>query len=130
MNPILIDIDSNFLWRRVSGGGEEGSQCGGSIVGSKGGPGGVNQTLPLLTTGGTQAILGVQVLQKCLDELQNLENIHPNQMAPKARKKLGEVCKDMTAGLSGVDLGTGKLLRGGDMQTLLALATLAVCQPR
>ena len=86
------------------------------MVGSKGGPGGVNQTRPLLTTGGIQAILGVQVLQKCLDELQNLENIDPKQMAPKARKKLGQVCKDMAAGLSGVDLGTGKLLRGSGMQ--------------
>ena len=85
------------------------------MVCSKGGPGGVNQTRPLLTTGGIQAILGVQVLQKleCLVELQNLENIDPNQMAPKARKKLGQVCKDMVAGLSDVDLGTGtgKLLR-------------------
>jgi hypothetical protein len=26
--------------------------------------------------------------------------------------KLGQVCKDMAAGLSGVDLGTGKLFRG------------------
>jgi hypothetical protein len=86
------------------------------MVGSKGGPGGVNQTRPLLTTGGIQAILGVQVLQKCLDELQNLENIDPNQMAPKARKKLGQVCKDMAAGLSGVELGTGKLLRCSGMQ--------------
>ena len=76
----------------------------------------MNQTRPLLTTGGIQAILGVQVLQKCLDELQNLENIDPKQMAPKARKKLGQVCKDMAAGLSGVDLGTGKLLRGSGMQ--------------
>ena len=94
-------------------GAEEGIQCGGSMVGSKGGPGGVNQTGPLLTNGGKQAILGVQVLQKCLVELQNLENIDPNQMAPKARKKLGQVCKDMVAGLSDVDLGTGtgKLLR-------------------
>jgi hypothetical protein len=90
MNPILIDIDSNFLWRRVSGGGEEGSQCGGSIVGSKGGPGGVNQTLPLLTTGGTQAILGVQVLQKRLDELQNLENIDPNQTLQKKKEREGD----------------------------------------
>ena len=81
-------------------------------VGRKGGPEGVNQTGPLLTNGGKQAILGVQVLQKCLVELQNLENIDPNQMAPKARKKLGQVCKDMAAGLSGVDLGTGKLFRG------------------
>ena len=42
-------------------------------VGRKGGPEGVNQTGPLLTNGGKQAILGVQVLQKI--ELENLENI-------------------------------------------------------
>jgi hypothetical protein len=44
------------------------------MVGSKGGPGGVNQTRPLLKTGGQQALLSVEVLKNCLDELQNLEN--------------------------------------------------------
>jgi hypothetical protein len=76
----------------------------------------VNQTRPLLTNGGKQARLGMQVLEKCLDEVQNLENINPNQMAPKAHKKLGQVCQDMSAGLSGVDLGTDKLLRCSGMQ--------------
>ena len=85
------------------------------MVGSKGSPGGVNRTRPLLKTGGTQAILGVKVLERCLDELQNLENIAPIKMAPNARKKLGQVCQDMAAGLSGVDQGTGKLLRGSGM---------------
>ena len=58
------------------------------MVGSKGGPGGVNQTRPLLKTGGQQAILGVQVLKKCLVELQNLENIDPNRwLIPNRRMK-------------------------------------------
>ena len=59
------------------------------------------------------------MLKKCLDELQNLENIAPNKMAPNARKKLkklGQVCENMAAGLSGVDHGTGKLLRGSGLQ--------------
>jgi hypothetical protein len=48
----------------------------------------VNQTRPLLTTGGKQAILGVQVLKKCLVELQNLENIDPNRwLIPNRRMK-------------------------------------------
>ena len=37
-------------------------------------------------------------------------------MAPNARKKLGQVCKDMAACLSGVDLGNGKLLRRSGIQ--------------
>ena len=77
------------------------------MVGSKGSPGGVNRTRPLLKTGGQQAILGVNVLKKCLDDLQN---------SPNARKKLVHVCQDMAAGLSGEDLGTGKFLRGSGMQ--------------
>ena len=85
------------------------------MVGSKGGPGGVNRTRPLLKIGGQQALLGVQVLKNYLDELQNLENIAPIKMAPNARKKLGQVCQDMAAGLSGVDQGTGKLLHGSGM---------------
>ena len=60
--------------------------------------------------------MGVEVLKNCLDELQNWENIAPNKMAPNARKKLGHVCQDMAAGLSGEDLGTGKFLRGSGMQ--------------
>ena len=32
-------------------------------------------TRPLLKTGGQQALLSVEVLKNCLDELQNLENI-------------------------------------------------------
>ena len=79
------------------------------MVGSKGGPGGVNQTRPLLKTGGQQALLSVEVLKNCLDELQNWENIAPNKMAPNARKRLGHVCQDMAAGLSGVDQCTGML---------------------
>jgi hypothetical protein len=33
----------------------------------------VNRKRPLLTTGGKQAMLGVKVLERCLDVLQNLE---------------------------------------------------------
>ena len=53
--------------------------------------------------------MGVEVLKNCLDELQNWENIAPNKMAPNARKRLGHVCQDMAAGLSGVDQCTGML---------------------
>jgi len=87
-----------------------------SMLGHRGAHAGVNRTRPLLKTGGTQAILGVKVLERCLDELQNLENIASNKMAQQARRKLGKVCQDMAAGLSGVDRGTGKLLRGNGMQ--------------
>ena len=58
---------------------------------NKGGPAFVKR--PLLTTGGKQAMLGVKVLERCLDEVQNLENIAPNKLAPQARRKLGQVCK-------------------------------------
>ena len=77
------------------------------MVGSKGGPGDVNRTHPCSC--GQQTLLGVEVLKNCLDELQNWENIAPNKMAPNARKKLGHVCQDMAAGLSGVDQCTGML---------------------
>ncbi len=40
------------------------SQCGDSMVDIKDGTGGVNQTRPLLMTGGKQAILDVRVLKK------------------------------------------------------------------
>jgi hypothetical protein len=66
----------------VDGGGE---QCGGGMVGSKGGRGGVKQTHPLLTTGGKQAILGVKVLEKCLDDLQNLDRTRARSLAKCAR---------------------------------------------
>ena len=77
------------------------------MVGSKGGPGDVNRTHPCSC--GQQTLLGVEVLKNCLDELQNWENIAPNKMAPNARKRLGHVCQDMAAGLSGVDQCTGML---------------------
>ena len=76
----------------------------------------MNRTRPLLKTGGKQAMLGVKVLQRCLNDLHNWKDLEPNTMALQARRKLDHVCKDIAAGLSGVDLGTGKLLRGVGME--------------
>jgi hypothetical protein len=41
-------------------------------------------------------MLGVKVLERCLDEVQNFENIAPNKLAPQARRKLGQVCQART----------------------------------
>ena len=62
-----------------------------SMLGHRGAHAGVNRTRPLLKTGGTQAILGVKVLERCLDELHILKKIAPTKMAPQARRNLGQV---------------------------------------
>jgi hypothetical protein len=37
------------------------------------------------------AMLGVKVLERCLDELHILKKIAPTKMAPQARRNLGQV---------------------------------------
>ena len=45
-----------------------------------------NVTWPQLQDGGTKAVLGVKVLEKAADMLQDVENMSPQTMAWKGRK--------------------------------------------
>ena len=75
-----------------------------------------NITRPQLRDGGTKAILGAKVLEKAADILQNVENMSPQTIAPKARKRVSEALQSVRAAHSGVTQGTDELLRGSGMQ--------------
>ena len=54
-----------------------------------------NITRPQLRDGGTKAILGAKVLEKAADILQNVENMSPQTIAPKARKRVSEALQSV-----------------------------------
>ena len=59
-------------------------------------------TGPLLRDGGTKALLGVKVLEEAADMMQNVENMSPQTLAPKARKRVSGALQSVHAGLSGI----------------------------
>ena len=75
-----------------------------------------NVIRPQLRDGGTKAILGAKVLEKAADMLENVENMSPQTMARKGRKRVAKARQSVQAGLSDVTQGTDQLLRGSGMQ--------------
>ena len=71
-------------------GTEGGSKVRRNMAGRGSGAAANNITRPQLRHGGTKAILGAKVLEKAADMLQNVENMSPQTMARKGRKRVAE----------------------------------------